>query len=128
MIKTAKQFEPDAQMDNAIGELVSALNDAAGAIERLSRLKSVLSIEIEQRRAERDALEIYTEEEAAMLLRLDSTSPTRAKKHLADLRRRLSLPHVSFGNKPRYTKRHLMEICSILEINSKAKSRLQGAL
>lgn len=125
MMKTAKQFEPDTQIDGAIGDLEKVLNEAGSVIKRLGRLKSLLNHEISQLREERDILEIYTEEEAAMLLKLDDTDAARAKKHLANLRRSLGLPHVSFGNKTRYTKQQLKEICSILESNANAKVSLR---
>lgn len=120
MIKTAPQFEPDAQIDNALLELDKSLQDASGAIVRIERLKMRLAAEVEALRSERGRLEIYTEKDAAILLRI-------TERQLADMRRRHDLPHCSFGNKPRYTKDQLVRICEIFEIRSKERPALRKA-
>ncbi len=120
MLKKPQQFEPSAQIGVACDELQKAMLDAQAAINRVNWLKDRLLSEFETIRAEHESLEIYTEEDAAMLLKIET-------KHLADLRRRFDLPHCSFGNKPRYTKEQLISICSLLEINSKGKAVLRRA-
>ena len=118
MLQTAKQFVPEKQIDSAICELEKVLHEAGSTIERLGRLKTVLVAEVEQLRADRESLKIYTEEEAAALLKLE-------KKHLAELRRTLNLPHLSFGNKPRYRKEHLIRIFSMLEVGPSSQGRMK---
>lgn len=120
MLTTAKQFEPESRLTETIRELDKTFREAGAILGRMEWLRLNLVREIEQLRAERDMLEIYTEAEAAALIRIEV-------KHLADLRRRLDLPHCSFGNKPRYTKGQLVEICSILEIRSKGRAALKRA-
>ena len=114
MLKKPKQFEPQQQITVAFDELQKAMSDARAAIDRVDWLKDRLIQEFEAIKDAQDDLEIYTEEEAAKMLRIE-------RNHLADMRRRLDLPHCSFGNRPRYTKVQLLEICKSLAINSKGK-------
>lgn len=114
MLKKAEQFEPQRQIVVAFDELQKAMTDARAALDRVNWLKDRLIGEFESFREAQDLLDIYTEEEAAQMLKIE-------KNHLADMRRRLDLPHCSFGNRPRYTKQQLREICEMLEINAKGK-------
>jgi hypothetical protein len=114
MLKKPKQFEPQQQIVIAFDELQKAMSDARAAIDRVDWLKDRLIQEFEAIKGAQEVLEIYTEEEAARMLRIEKT-------HLADMRRRLDLPHCSFGNRPRYTKVQLLEICETLELNSRGK-------
>jgi hypothetical protein len=114
MLKKAEQFEPQRQIVGAFDELQKAMTDARAALDRVNWLKDCLVNEFETFREAQELLDIYTEEEAAQMLKIE-------KNHLADMRRRLDLPHCSFGNRPRYTKQQLREICEMLEINSKGK-------
>ena len=98
-------------MTVAIDELQQAMTDARAAIDRVNWLKDRLLDEYKKIRESEDQLDIYTEEEAAQMLKIERT-------HLADMRRRMDLPHCSFGNRPRYTREQLREICSMLEIGS----------
>jgi hypothetical protein len=114
MLKKPKEFEPQQQIVVAFDELQKAMSDARAAIDRVDWLKNRLIEEFEAIKGAKAVLEIYTEEEAAKMLRIERT-------HLADMRRRFDLPHCSFGNRPRYTKVHLLEICELLEMNSKGR-------
>ena len=114
MLKKAENFEPQRQIVVAFDELQKAMTDARAALDRVDWLKNRLISEFETFREAQDLLDIYTEEEAAQMLKIE-------KNHLADMRRRLDLPHCSFGNRPRYTKTQLREICSMLEINAKGR-------
>jgi hypothetical protein len=121
MIRTAKQFETDTQIAAAFDELTAALSDATAQIERIGRLKDRLATEAEAMRSERDAIEIYDEAEAAALLRIEP-------RQLADLRRRLELPHIAFGPKVRYSKQHIGEIVAIFSTRKQERTaRLKAA-
>lgn len=112
------ELEMDLQIDNELAELDRCLQDAGGVIMRIERLKTRLTAEVNHLREQRDAFEIYTESEAASLLKIET-------KHLGDLRRRHNLPHCSFGNKPRWTKEQLIAVCAVFEINSKGKTSMK---
>ena len=114
MLKKPKQFEPQQQIVVAFDELQKAMSDARAATDRVDWLKDRLIKEFEAIKGANEVLEIYTEDEAAKMLRVEKT-------HLADMRRRFDLPHCSFGNKPRYTKTQLLEICETLEMNAGGK-------
>ena len=120
MLSKPQQFEPGVLIGTACEELQKAMLEAQAAINRVNWLKDKLLSEFETIKAEQESLEIYTEPDAARLLKIEP-------KHLADLRRRFDLPHCSFGNKPRYTKEQLLSICSMLEINSKGKATIRRA-
>lgn len=120
MLKTAKQFEPDQQIDSALGDFDEAIRTAQNVVGRMEWLKLQLVKEVEQLRRERDQLEVYNESEAAALLRVET-------KHLADMRRRHDLPHCGFGTKVRYTKEQLLEICSLFAVNTKGRLKLRKA-
>ena len=115
MLSKPKQFEPERQVEAATVEFDDAIQAAEAAVSRLQRLRNRLASEIENLRSEREQLEIYTEEEAAEILKIERP------QLLADLRRRHDLPHFLAGREPRYTKEHLAEICRRLEVNSRAK-------
>ena len=112
MSKLARQFDPNELISSALGDLDAAMNQAAATIQRIGRLKDRLAAEIDAVRAEREAMAIFTEAEAADLLKLKPA-------HLADLRRKHDLPHVNFGNVIRYTKPQLHSICDRLALNNR---------
>lgn len=105
---------------DASGDLQKAMNEAKAAIDRVFWLKDRLMENFEAMRTAQDDLEIYSEDQAAAMFQIDA-------KHLADMRRRMNLPFVPMGKFPRYTKTHLIEICSMLEVNKKGQYRLKKA-
>ena len=109
---SSKSFDPAEQIDGVCDEIDKAMIVAEDAARRVRWLKDQLCSEIEQIRNRRDQLEIYDEAAAAAILTIEL-------QHLADLRRRLDLPHINFGNRIRYTKRHLSEIVLLLEIRGR---------
>ncbi len=108
------QFNFSAEFEETCRELGKALIEAQNAVSRMLGLKDDAARQYAAMQAAADALEIYTEAEAAAILKLETS-------HLGKMRRNLELPHCSFGNKPRYTKQNLIRITEILEINSKNK-------
>lgn len=114
------QFEPAAQIEQTCEEFVTSLGAARSAVDRVLFLKDKLLADFKALRVQADALEVFTEEEAAILLKLDE-KPATAARHLASLRKQFDLPHFKAGNKPRYTKQHLIEICDILAVNPKRR-------
>lgn len=108
------QFNFSAEFEETCRELGKALIEAQNAVSRMLWLKDDAARQYAAMQAAADALEIFTEAEAAELLKIEPA-------HLATMRRNLDLPHCSFGNKPRYTKAQLIRITEILEINSKNK-------
>ncbi len=121
MPEIVKQFSTDTQIDDAFKDLSAAMFEATAAMERIGRLTDRLMAEVETARAERDALEIYNEAEAAAALRIEP-------RQLADLRRRLDLPHINFGSKIRYTRDHLTEIVAIFSVSRQQRpARLKAA-
>jgi len=116
-----RQFELDEQIDTTAADLESAINNAKAAVDRLFRLKRRLAGEIATLRGVRDKFEIFTEAEAAAILKLDKGET--GERLLAALRRRFSLPHFVAGREPRYTRQHIQEITEILAANTPQNSR-----
>lgn len=119
-MKIEPQFEPQTQIVAAFDELQTAMNDAQAAINRVAWLKDRLIENFNAMQSAHDDLEIYTEAQAATMFQIE-------EKQLADMRRRMNLPYVPMGKFPRYTKTHLIEICSILEVNKSGRLRLRKA-
>lgn len=120
MLKKPKKFEPQTQIVDACGELAKAMGEAKAALDRVFWLKDRLLENYDAMRSAQDDLEIYTEDQAAAMFKIEA-------KQLADMRRRMNLPFVPMGKFPRYTKTHLIEICSMLEVNKKGQYRLRKA-
>lgn len=114
-----KQFDPFAQADQKAVEVDIWMQQGRALLEQMAWILRKQRDEIDQLRAERDDVEIYTEQEAAAMLRVGNGA--KAFETLADLRSRLRLPHVKIGKSVRYTKNHIREICQLLEINSRSK-------
>lgn len=119
-----KQFDPFAQAEQKAVEVDIWMQQGRALLEQMAWILRKQRDEIDQLRAERDDVEIYTEQEAATMLRVGSG--TKAFETLADLRSRLRLPHVKIGKSVRYTKNHIREICQMLEINSKTRQKAVG--
>lgn len=119
MQRTEKQFDPSEQFDSLMTELESELIGAQSKLARLAWLRERIAAEHAALQAAVDALECYTEEEAAAKLKTDS-------RMLADLRRRHRLPYFRVGREVRYTGEHLREITALLEMNGKPRKALQA--
>lgn len=100
-----------------IGEKIAGIT---GDLARLEWLRLKTQEEFAALRAEAARLELYTEAEAAKILKV-------SERALADLRRAHRLPHCSFGKKPRYTREQLKEICRVLESRPRGKAYLKVA-
>jgi hypothetical protein len=108
MPKINKQFEPAEQFEQLFVEIGEQMRQLNAAFERLEWLRSKAIAEFRAVRDAADKLEVFTEAEAAAVLKV-------TERALADLRRQHELPHSLFGIQPRYTRQHLKEICRILE-------------
>lgn len=115
-----KSLEVDSQLDRQFVELSDALAAANESIRRIEWLAEKQRNEIQRMKDERDALVVFTEAEAAKQFGIEETQ-------LADMRRRWNLPHVKMGKFPRYTKQHLLEIVSLLEVKRSGKIGLKKA-
>lgn len=117
---TAKQFEPAEQFDALLNEIGEKIAAVTGDLARLEWLRLKTAEQLSTLRAEAERFEIFNESEAADALKIN-------KRMLADLRRDMDIPHCMFGNHPRYTKRHLAEICQILESRPRGMASLKMA-
>jgi hypothetical protein len=110
----------------AFDELRQRLIDGQGELHRLSaELLSALDAAEEENRRLRDAAEtvnlvVYTEPEAAEVLRMSQDT-------LARLRAELDLPHFRAGMLVRYTNSHLAEITEILSKPARGGKRVRAA-
>lgn len=114
------KLDPLGQLSMSLEAFDIAINEANSIRLRMNWIKSKVVAELEQIRDEREKLELYDEPAAATILKIEPN-------HLGDLRRRLGLPHINFGNKIRYTKRHLSEIISLLEIKQPDRTSRKAA-
>ena len=89
-------------------------------LDRLLWLKGKIADEMDAMRDAAETLEIFTEDQAAMLLQV-------TPQLLASLRRRHNLPHVSIGAKVRYTKHHIAAVCDALTIGNKVAAMKKAA-
>lgn len=119
-------FDPATQLDNAFAALETAVIEAQATLGRIGFARERLQAEVDEMRRERDALEVFTEAEAAEMLKLgEHCREGRAEEHLGELRRQLDLPHCKLGTKVRYTREHLREIVAALEVR---KGRQRSAV
>lgn len=119
MPPTHKPFDPSQQFDSLMTELESVMIDAGAKIARLAFLREKIAAEHAALQAAVDALECYTEEEAAAQLKTTA-------RMLKDLRSRHRLPHFLVGREVRYTGEQLREIVAILELNGKSRKAQQA--
>ncbi|MCW5955251.1 MAG: helix-turn-helix domain-containing protein [Pyrinomonadaceae bacterium] len=118
MQRATKQFDPGDQFDQLLNEIDATLNETAAKFDRLIWLRKKIAEQFDAARQAAERLELFTEEEAAEILR---TEP----RMLADLRRKFDLPFCRLGRDVRYTRSQLTEICGLLEINGKRRKALQ---
>lgn len=116
MSRTAPQFNPQTQFDQALNEIDQAIQTARQAVDRLQWLKSKIAEDFDAMQRRADEIEIYTEAEAAAMFQIKPP-------HLADLRRRLDLPHVVLGSVIRYTKPQIAAIGEILSIGGRSAGK-----
>ena len=124
MLERSKPFDPNSQFESLLTEIESTLHDANAKIARLSWLREKISQEYKKAQGAIEDLETFTESEAGLLFKLND-DPQKAERAMADLRRKFDFPFCKFGREIRYTKPQLVEICRLLEINGKAKSKNQ---
>ena len=105
-------------------KIESTLHDANAKIARLAWLREKISQEYKKAQGAIEDLETFTESEAGLLFKLND-DPLKAERAMADLRRKFDFPFCKFGREIRYTKTQLVEICGLLEINGKTKSKNQ---
>lgn len=106
-----KQFDPFTQAEQRAVELDLWIQEGRALLDRTSWILQKMQDENERLRAERDELEIYTEAEAAALLRVSDWT-------LGDLRRRHNFEHIANG-KICYTRKQLLAIVEALKVGSK---------
>jgi len=117
----ARQFDPDIQINKTFDDLAGGISDVRSSLDRLERLKTAMFAEYHRMADEADALEIFTEAEAATALKLET------ERQLADLRRRYDLPHFTAGKFVRYTRDHIREITAILEVRRQRPAMRKAA-
>lgn len=117
MSKPIKQFDPQTMFEQTLNEVDIKVAEISAAFDRLQWLRGKLADQFEAMQAAADAFELFTEEQAAMMLQIKPD-------HLGSMRRNLDLPHVKLGDKVRYTKGHLNAICDAMSINSKGKAAM----
>lgn len=120
MREPAKQFDPGAQFEALMNEIEAELIDTQSKLARLAWLREKIAAEHAALAAAVDTLDVYTEEEAAALLKTDA-------RMLADMRRRFNLPFFRVGREVRYTGEHLREATALLEVNKKPRKALQAS-
>lgn len=107
-----KPFEPITQVDQTLSEFEEHMLKARAAIERLSWLKDKIAADFDAIQTAADAVEIYTEEQAAAIMQIKTSQ-------LAALRRRHRFEHINFGSFVRYNRAQIIAICEILTLDSK---------
>lgn len=120
MQRTHKQFNPSGQFESLLTELESVLVDAEAKISRLAFLREKIAADHAALAAALDTLDVYTEDEAAAVLKTDP-------RMLADMRRRFNLPFFRIGREVRYTGEHLREATALLEVNAKSRKAIQAS-
>lgn len=108
-----KQFDPHSQMEQVFAELDVKLHELAAIAERMKWLRERVAAEYAAARDRAEAIETFTEEQAAEIFHVKKT-------HLADLRRQHNLPHCKFGDFVRYTRQQLLEVADRLAINRRS--------
>ena len=124
MLERSKPFDPNSQFETLLSEIESTLHDANAKIARLAWLREKIGQEYKKAQGAIEDLETFTESEAGLLFKLNE-DPQKAERAMADLRRKFDFPFCKFAREIRYTKPQLVEICGLLEINGKAKSKNQ---
>lgn len=120
MAQTAPQFDPIEQLSAALNAYEICEAEMAAIMPRLRFSFERIEAELENVRKYRDQLDVFTEAEAAAVLKLTETS-------LAAYRRDNDLPHLRFGSMVRYTRQHLDQIVSFFESRNAGKSQLRRA-
>ena len=124
MLERTKAFDPNSQFESLLTEIESTLHDANTKIARLAWLREKISQEYKKALKDIGDIETFTESEAGQLFKLNE-DPQKAERAMADLRRKFDFPFCRFGREIRYTKAQLVEICGLLEINGKTRSKNQ---
>ena len=124
MLERSKPFDPNSQFETLLSEIESTLHDANAKIARLAWLREKIGQEYKKAQGAIEDLETFTESEAGLLFKLNE-DPQKAERAMADLRRKFDFPFCKFGREIRYTRPQLVEICGLLEINGKGKSKNQ---
>jgi hypothetical protein len=124
MQKANKQFDPSDQFAELLNEIDATLQDTAAKFDRLNWLRKKMAEQFAAAIAASDTIDIYTEAEAAEILKLGSGK--QGENALRHLRSKFGLPFLRFGREVRYTREHLREICSLLEMNRKPRKAMQA--
>ena len=122
MLERTNAFDPNSQFETLLTEIESTLHDANAKIARLAWLREKIGQEYKKALKDIGDLETFTESEAGLLFKLNE-DPQKAERAMADLRRKFDFPFCRFGREIRYTKPQLVEICELLQINGKTKSK-----
>lgn len=119
-ITITRQFDPATMFEQVMCQADIEAAALWATVERMRRLVPMVREQFERMQDAGDTLEICTEEQAAVVLQVEP-------QHLGNLRRKYGLAHMKFGDKVRYTREHLREICEFLTINKKERAALRKA-
>lgn len=111
----ATGFDAFEQIDALLGEMRAAADGVRRDVDRLERLTQRAAAGLAELRRERERLDIYTEDEAAAVLRID---PTMLQKMRL---RGGGVPHRMFGTKIRYTRGDIDAILEMLAVGGGGK-------
>lgn len=116
-------FDPAAAFEQAVIEIDNDIAQYEATAKRLRRFHEAAMAELDRLRAERDLMEMFSEQEAAVLLRLSS------RQALADLRYQHSLPHRKIGSKVVYTREDIdaiLEYFKVAGVRRRTSSTIAG--
>lgn len=113
-------FDPAERFSNDLFAMRNRLAEARQILDSLDRSREHLEAENARLRAEREALQVFTEAEAAELLRVTPLT-------LSGMRKTHRLPHVSTGKAVLYTARHIRQILDHFEVNKTPAARVKRA-
>lgn len=113
-LEQMNQFDPEQQFAALLNETDEHIEAVLKDFERLRWLRERIAERFADLQAKADAIEVYTEKELAAHFDIKP-------ELLATLRRAHNLPHCSFGNKIRYTRRDADAILEILSTRNAQK-------
>lgn len=115
--KDAKGFDPVAQCDATIDALGELLREIPELLQRLGWQRDRLRDEITRMRETRDRLDVFTEDEAAQILKLQS------KESLAIQRRKHGFDHMRIGHDIYYTQAQIAAMVEFFTVRRTAPQR-----
>lgn len=118
-------FDPQKMFGETLDAAELEFATLQASFDRLRRLKKMMADEFEKLQARAETFGVFTEAEAAKMLKLDNPNAgdaEQAEKALATLRRRHHFPHVVFNRTTIcYTSAQIAEICEMLSVNTKVR-------